>query len=467
MVDFKALQEKLKSGSISGGSKYKLRNEEIQTKKRVKRYPALKKDKGTVFKVCVRKDLPIPFNPADGTTEVFNEHNCFRPVMSATSLALLCKKYAEEVPATKERFMSAAGISEWDTSDCTQLTEVDKKVFGRYAKPMIFTPIVFHTSLPGLSKNKYGADFMIEVQRDDITGQVIGDAPLPILANQFYTSVALELFEQLKQDIKDKKVAALDDEALKDKRADFFKAEVKVSDDHPVNFLIAMKLPLNPMHEIAEPLAQWTGTEVDSHCFNMRMNSKLQEALNRYATDPLWKSKDINFDYYEIDVTVPNIDSDTDRGQKTTYDLPMHQIQNESFNNLLRDKFDAEENVEEIMFNSMYIQPFGETQQSIMIEAINETTDLKDPKITNSVIQNNQEFVKLVFGTAGVEAVLEATEGLSDRPDGVSTVEEAQKMQKEYNVEALLAEDAAADAATESAGASDSDELGELDDLDD
>ncbi len=119
------------------------------------------------------------------------------------------------------------------------------------------------------------------------------------------------------------------------------------------------------------------------------------------------------------------------------------------------------------MFNSMYIQPFGETQQSIMIEAINETTDLKDPKITNSVIQNNQEFVKLVFGTAGVEAVLEATEGLSDRPDGVSTVEEAQKMQKEYNVEALLAEDAAADAATESAGASDSDELGELDDLDD
>ena len=58
----------------------------------------------------------------------------------------------------------------------------------------------------------------------------------------------------------------------------------------------------------------------------------------------------------------------------------------------------------------MYIQPFGETQQSIMIEAINETTDLKDPKITNSVIQNNQEFVKLVFGTAGVEAVLEATE---------------------------------------------------------
>lgn len=461
MVDFKVLQEKLKSGSVSGGSKYKLRNEEIQTKKRVKRYPSLKKDKGTVFKICVRKDLPIPFNPADGSTEVFNEHNCFRPVMSATSLALLCKKYADEVPTTKERFMSTAGINEWDTSDCSVLNEIDRKVFSRYAKPMIFTPIVFHTSLPGLSKNKYGADFMIEVQRDDITGQVIGDTPLPILANQFYTSIALERFEQLKQDIKDKKVAPLDDEALKDKRGDFFRTEVKVSDDHPVNFVIAMKLPLNPMHEIAEPLAQWTGTDVDTHCFNMRMNSKLQEAMNRYATDPLWHSKDINFDYYEIDVTVPNIDSDTDRGQKTTYDLPMHQIQDDSFNNMLRDKFDAEENVEEIMFNSMYIQPFGETQQNIMIEAINETTDLKDPKITNSVIQNNQEFVKIVFGTAGAEAVLEATEGLSDRPDGVSTVKDAQAMQKEYSVDALLKEETAAEVAE------DNDELGDLDDLDD
>ena len=114
--------------------------------------------------------------------------------------------------------------------------------------------------------------------------------------------------------------------------------------------------------------------------------------------------------------------------------------------------------MEEMMFTSMYLHPFGETQQSIMIEAINETTDLKDPKITNSVIQNNQEFIKLVFGTAGAEAVLEATEGLSDRPDGVSTVEKAQKMQKEYSVDALLSEDAAGDG---------SDELGELESLDD
>ena len=114
----------MEDAGINGRSKLNMRSEVIQRKPTSRKIPRLKKALKKKSKLLMVTELAIPFNPATGEADdQYNAVNKYRPPFSASSVALLLKGMANDNEATKQAFMSRAGISEWDTSDVDNLTE--------------------------------------------------------------------------------------------------------------------------------------------------------------------------------------------------------------------------------------------------------------------------------------------------------------------------------------------------------
>ena len=166
-----ALMEK---AGQKGGSELNMRSEDLQKKKRAPRIKMLKKELKKKAKELIVLEIALPFNPATGEEdEMFNPSHKFRPPVSATSAALIIKKYANESAATKERLMKRAGITEWDTSDPDTFTEQDAEVLKKYRVPRLFTINVVSVKIPAITKDR-SRDYAIKVNRDPNTGDIVG-----------------------------------------------------------------------------------------------------------------------------------------------------------------------------------------------------------------------------------------------------------------------------------------------------
>lgn len=447
MITLENFKNKIASGEISKGSSLSMRNENAQKKQRSARIPNLKKEVGKTCRLLVPKELAFDFDPTTGSSEEYNAERKFRPMMSATSLALIVKGYANEIPATKEKLMATAGITEWDTTSINELTETDFKVFNCYAYPQIFTVPVFNTTLPGLAQQAWGRSYIIKVERDE-AGAIIGDVPLPLMANRFYNSIANEKIEAYEATIKSG--ANKDDQKTQtDKKTEIRRQCSRVSSDYPQNYIIPLELELTAEGSIAGKCI--TGVSADSISGLRRItkySKELHESIEKFRTGK-WKIRDIYLDFYEIDMTCPTDVDENDKAQlglRTRYEKPESECilkgtgAIEDFVNAYREEVDNRGDIEKLVLASTGVTPYTQDVEAKMLEILEDNIDLKSEDITQKVIEHNKDFIQLVFGSDGEEAIMEIEAGVSDRNEGALDFEKAQADGKKYDLDKLLEE---------------------------
>lgn len=424
-MTLKEFKEKTSQGKVSMGSQLAMRNENIQERKRVNQYTKLKREKSKVCRLLVPKEIALDFDPMTGSvTDEFNADRKFRPLMAPSELALILKEIADSVPETKERLMSRSGVEEWDTSNFSELTEVDKAVFRPYLYPVIYTIPVFNTTLKTMSRNSYGASFIIKVDRDPITNRVIGETPLPLQANYFFRAVAQEEISELKSRV-EKGEEDLTDKQLTDKIRQINDARVLVSSEFPSNWVRVIEVPLNPTDMSIDPsfkVGTVTNESMPDFVRLSRYTSELRETILKFRTGA-WKNKDVNFDFYEFDMVCPTTgDKPADVGRATRYEKPEMSISEQEgfakFIDVYREAFGKDEYAEQTVLTSTYFKNYDSSVEKKLLEALSLEIDLANRYVTEEVLISNQEFITTVFGEQGDEILLQAEMGISGKSKG-------------------------------------------------
>ena len=287
----KGLQDKGENGT----SKHKLRNENLQEKHRVARIQRLKKEKKKKSKLVLFAELAFPFNPTTGEADdVYGPDSKFRPEVTPTEAALMMKGYAHENAALKESLMRRAGVDNWDTSAVDQFTDDDKVIFKRYRVPSLYTFPVVNINIPVMTKD-FARDYLIKIDRDPMTGEVLGDVPVALQANRFFRSMAFEESQELDKMIEEKKIELTETQVKEKKRAIW--GRVPVSDDHPVNYAIVVELPLSNTYDLDDiKLSAVTPEEVKNLLRITKYSSGLKDAMQKYLHGD-WIKYDKYFDF--------------------------------------------------------------------------------------------------------------------------------------------------------------------------
>lgn len=447
VVSLESFLETLKEIGEDGTSKYQLRNENVQTKNRVARIPKLKKELKKKSKLVIPAELAIPFNPLTGAEDDnYNPDKKFRPNMVPSEAALMLKQYANEHDELKNRLMQRAGLDDWDTSNTEVLTELDKKVFNRYRVPSIYTFQVVHVDIPVMTKD-FGRDYIINVERDPLTGDIIGEEPLALQANRFFRDMCYEEVNALQKQMDDKLVT-LTDKQFKERRQQIF-GKVAVSDDHPVNFIIAVELPLANNYAIAEScnLATMTSDVIKEHLVLTKLTAGIREAYQKYK-DGSWEKYDKYYDFWEIDMACPaSTDNGTpaEIGQNTTYEKPSYPIFDDpnavKFTKAFAQYTAERENIEQVVVNSVRISKYDDSVERQLCAALPSVIDTTSEYLTKDVINRHTDFITVAMGDEADALLLDAEMDSPDRAKGALDPDAAKNMAKEVNLEAMLSED--------------------------
>lgn len=447
IVSLESFLEDLKEIGEDGTSKYQLRNENVQTKNRVARIPKLKKELKKKSKLIIPAELALPFNPLTGKEdEKYNPDKKFRPNMVPSDAALMLKRYANDHDELKKKLMQRAGFDEWDTSNVEVLTDDDKKIFNRYRVPSIYTFQVVHVDIPVMTKD-YGRDYVINVDRDPITGEVVGDEPLALQANRFFRDMCYEEVNDIQTQMNDGKIT-LTDKQFKEKRQQIF-SKVAVSDDHPINYLMVVELPLSNDYSIAKDcdIANITEETIKDHLVMTKLTAGIREAYNKYK-DGSWKKYDSYYDFWEIDMACPtSTDNNTpaEIGQNTTYEKPSYVLSDEpsaaKFVKALADYTANRENIEQVVVNSVRIPKYDDSVERQLCAALSTAIDPTSEYLTKDVITRHKDFITVAMGDEADALLLDAELDSPDRAKGALDPEAAKAMAKEVNLTSILSDE--------------------------
>ena len=435
---------------LDGTSRYQLRNESIQNKQR-SGINRLKREKKKKSKLLVTLELAIPFNPMTGVPdETYNADHKFRPTKSATTVALMLKKHVDAHENIKEIFAKRAGVEveDWDTSDTTTLTKTDEMVFGKYRVPRVFTFPVVHVDIPVMT-GAYGRDYMIDVDRDPLSGEIVGTEPMAITANRFFKAMCSEELEEYNNKLDSGEIDHTEKQQ-KEERSKIF-SKNPVSDDHPVNWILAVELPLDNTYELASDckLSSISADNFKDYLVIARRNKSIKEALEKYNNGS-WIKFDKYFDFWEIDMACPTEgETPAEIGQGTSYEKTT-----ESLNDVVGyDKFfegyveytDGTEDLEKTIIASVRISTYDERVEKQLVCALPSVIDVKSPYLTQKVINRYKDFLTLVLGEEGDELLLDVEMGTSDKADGNYEEAKANKNAKEalseLDLEDVLSDD--------------------------
>lgn len=440
------MMKMMQEAKLDGSSKLHLRSESIQTKVRVNRIPRLKKSLKKKSKLLIITDLALPFNPETGVADdQFNADNKYRPPFSATSVALSLKEWADTNEALKKTLMARAGVESWDTSDHDTLNDDDVKIFIRYRVPRVFTVPVVHVNIPVMTKSEYGRDYLINVERDPMTGQVVGEVPGVLKVNKFLRDIAYEKLEAYQKQLDSGELKHTDEQQKEEKRRIF--NEIPVSDDHPSNFITAFEIPLTFKYEISSDanLAGVSAEEMKNFLVMSSYSKGIRTAIESYVSGE-WSKFDKYLDFYEIDMNCPNEgDEDSKQGKMrigldTKYEKPQESLEDAvdyaKIEKTIRDCIDGMVDIEEQMRCSMSVTPYTDSVENQLFTALKTVVDIVDNEfVTKKVLTENNEVVSLAYGDTAAELLEEIDAGISEKVEGVLDVEKAQKTAKTYNLD--------------------------------
>lgn len=434
MLDFKKLAEQISSNSAS---KLGLRNELKQNRNFGKRIPKLRKEAKKRCKIMIVREIAIPFNPETGEADdMFSPDRKWRTTLSATTTALYLKNLCNENEVAKEAFMRRAGLTDWDTSDVGQLNEADKKVFGKYLVIRTFTVPTVNISIPAMTKNEGGRNYIVKVDRDPYTGEIIGKEPLWSRVNGLMRAVAFEEVSEYEEAITARKIDHTE-EQQKQRKRDIYQ-KICVSSEQPSNFLFAIELPLDNTYRLACEMHGIAASDVEARAVLINRNKKIGEALGKY-TDGSYVMFDKYFDFLELDMACPSDTNADDKtiGQNTTFEKPtlsLYQDPNyEDFVAATREYLDTAENLEEVVMASIRYRLYDDTVEAQLLSALDSVITPDGKYYTQRVLENYSDVISLVTG--GADLLMEQEAGISDKDSGRFDAGKSAEKATEFSIE--------------------------------
>lgn len=442
-INFKELQKKMETVGDNGVSKLNMRNEEKQRKFQPKRFNHLKKEKRKKSKLCFVKEIAIPFNPKTGKEDdTYNTGSKWRPPYSVESVIKLVKSYAMESEEAKQALMQHAGISSWDVTDPDTVTDEDYRLFGSYLTARIFSIPAVHVTIPSMCNNAYGRDYTVDVKVDPVTGQYIGEVPLILQAHKFFIEMA---YEEL-ADYNDKLSSGVfkhDGKQQKEYRQGIF-SKVPISDLAPINFIQAFEIPLNQKFELNDDKCLVTSDKafVDKQTVLVRMNRTISDVLDKFCGGD-YSAVDKYPEYFVVDMSCPNdTESPTELGKRTSYERELNTLKDmegyDNFRAATVDYLDNFKDLEETVFRSSFVSRYDSSVDTQLLTACNSLIDLKNPFLTQKVIESNKDFLMLALGEKFDELQLEVECGISDKAEGNLDSAAAKQVAKTFDIASQL-----------------------------
>lgn len=442
-INFKELQKKMETVGDNGVSKLNMRNEEKQRKFQPKRFNHLKKEKRKKSKLCFVKEIAIPFNPKTGKEDdTYNTGSKWRPPYSVESVIKLVKSYAMESEEAKQALMQHAGISSWDVTDPDTVTDEDYRLFGSYLTARIFSIPAVHVTIPSMCNNAYGRDYTVDVKVDPVTGQYIGEVPLILQAHKFFIEMA---YEEL-ADYNDKLSSGVfkhDKKQQKEYRQGIF-SKVPISDLAPINFIQAFEIPLNQKFELNDDKCLVTSDKafVDKQTVLVRMNRTISDVLDKFCGGD-YSAVDKYPEYFVVDMSCPNdTESPTELGKRTSYERELNTLKDmegyDNFRAATVDYLDNFKDLEETVFRSSFVSRYDSSVDTQLLPACNSLIDLKNPFLTQKVIESNKDFLMLALGEKFDELQLEVECGISDKAEGNLDSAAAKQVAKTFDIASQL-----------------------------
>lgn len=442
-INFKELQKKMETVGDNGVSKLNMRNEEKQRKFQPKRFNHLKKEKRKKSKLCFVKEIAIPFNPKTGKEDdTYNTGSKWRPPYSVESVIKLVKSYAMESEEAKQALMQHAGISSWDVTDPDTVTDEDYRLFGSYLTARIFSIPAVHVTIPSMCNNAYGRDYTVDVKVDPVTGQYIGEVPLILQAHKFFIEMA---YEEL-ADYNDKLSSGVfkhDEKQQKEYRQGIF-SKVPISDLAPINFIQAFEIPLNQKFELNDDKCLVTSDKafVDKQTVLVRMNRTISDVLDKFCGGD-YSAVDKYPEYFVVDMSCPNdTESPTELGKRTSYERELNTLKDmegyDNFRAATVDYLDNFKDLEETVFRSSFVSRYDSSVDTQLLTACNSLIDLKNPFLTQKVIESNKDFLMLALGEKFDELQLEVECGISDKTEGNLDSAAAKQVAKTFDIASQL-----------------------------
>ena len=442
-INFKELQKKMETVGDNGVSKLNMRNEEKQRKFQPKRFNHLKKEKRKKSKLCFVKEIAIPFNPKTGKEDdTYNTGSKWRPPYSVESVIKLVKSYAMESEEAKQSLMQHAGISSWDVTDPDTVTDEDYRLFGSYLTARIFSIPAVHVTIPSMCNNAYGRDYTVDVKVDPVTGQYIGEVPLILQAHKFFIEMA---YEEL-ADYNDKLSSGVfkhDEKQQKEYRQGIF-SKVPISDLAPINFIQAFEIPLNQKFELNDDKCLVTSDKafVDKQTVLVRMNRTISDVLDKFCGGD-YSAVDKYPEYFVVDMSCPNdTESPTELGKRTSYERELNTLKDmegyDNFRAATVDYLDNFKDLEETVFRSSFVSRYDSSVDTQLLTACNSLIDLKNPFLTQKVIESNKDFLMLALGEKFDELQLEVECGISDKAEGNLDSAAAKQVAKTFDIASQL-----------------------------
>lgn len=442
-INFKELQKKMETVGDNGVSKLNMRNEEKQRKFQPKRFNHLKKEKRKKSKLCFVKEIAIPFNPKTGKEDdTYNTGSKWRPPYSVESVIKLVKNYAMESEEAKQALMQHAGISSWDVTDPDTVTDEDYRLFGSYLTARIFSIPAVHVTIPSMCNNAYGRDYTVDVKVDPVTGQYIGEVPLILQAHKFFIEMA---YEEL-ADYNDKLSSGVfkhDEKQQKEYRQGIF-SKVPISDLAPINFIQAFEIPLNQKFELNDDKCLVTSDKafVDKQTVLVRMNRTISDVLDKFCGGD-YSAVDKYPEYFVVDMSCPNdTESPTELGKRTSYERELNTLKDmegyDNFRAATVDYLDNFKDLEETVFRSSFVSRYDSSVDTQLLTACNSLIDLKNPFLTQKVIESNKDFLMLALGEKFDELQLEVECGISDKAEGNLDSAAAKQVAKTFDIASQL-----------------------------
>lgn len=442
-INFKELQKKMETVGDNGVSKLNMRNEEKQRKFQPKRFNHLKKEKRKKSKLCFVKEIAIPFNPKTGKEDdTYNTGSKWRPPYSVESVIKLVKSYAMESEEAKQALMQHAGISSWDITDPDTVTDEDYRLFGSYLTARIFSIPAVHVTIPSMCNNAYGRDYTVDVKVDPVTGQYIGEVPLILQAHKFFIEMA---YEEL-ADYNDKLSSGVfkhDEKQQKEYRQGIF-SKVPISDLAPINFIQAFEIPLNQKFELNDDKCLVTSDKafVDKQTVLVRMNRTISDVLDKFCGGD-YSAVDKYPEYFVVDMSCPNdTESPTELGKRTSYERELNTLKDmegyDNFRAATVDYLDNFKDLEETVFRSSFVSRYDSSVDTQLLTACNSLIDLKNPFLTQKVIESNKDFLMLALGEKFDELQLEVECGISDKAEGNLDSAAAKQVAKTFDIASQL-----------------------------
>lgn len=390
------------SGDIATTSELKVRDEKIQTKDTIKRYLPLKKEPGSKIDLCMLTELAIPFNPFTvKEDDKYNRDNKFRTLLSRATTIKMLKNFYNENEEMKKAFMERVMISEWDTSNVDSVTEEDHSIFNRFTVARTFTVPAVKINIQTVTGSKYGRDYLCHVERDPITGEIIGTPNKLVLCNKLLREMAYEKIEALRTDWKAGKVA-LTDKQFEDKCSEI-KNMIVVSGVRPLNYNLGVAIPLTAKSQFSKDIdpSEFTPDFIFESTRLIKRTEKMDTILNRYINGEL-EVLDIHHSFYEVTMNCPNIKDDAMKlGKQTTFDNPITQIGREKwypeFAQALDSYIDEDKNAEKIFMNSAYVYKPTTELYSSLTHALSKIIDINDPALTSKVVERNIDILTEIF----------------------------------------------------------------------